>query len=139
MMSFGSDVIPRERFTSRDFLDLEIERLWTRVWQVAGRVEELPAVGDFLTYDIADQSVVVLRSADGLRGYLNTCLHRGTRLACGAGRFGAEIRCPFHGWRWALDGRNTHVLDAHELPPLTEDELRLVDVPVDTWAGFVFV
>src|SRR5689334_18564718 len=79
-MAFGSDVIPRERFTSREFLDLEIERLWTRVWQVAGRVEELPAVGDFLTYDIGDQSVLVIRTADGLRGYLNTCLHRGTRL-----------------------------------------------------------
>jgi glycine betaine catabolism A len=140
LMAFGSDVIPRERFTSREFLELELDRLWTRVWLVAGRVEEVPAVGDFITHEIVDQSVLVVRTAaDELRAYRNTCRHRGTRLACGAGHFARDIQCPFHGWSWAIDGRNTHVLDRHELPAIPDDELRLVDVRVETWGGFVFV
>ncbi len=135
-----SDTIPRERFTSREFLDLEYERLWPHVWQIACRVEEIPATGDFVEYSIGDHSVIVVRGADGaIRGFHNTCLHRGTRLGDGCGQFMGEIRCPFHGWRWDLTGANTFVLDAHEFPPMSPASLQLPECRVDTWGGFVFV
>jgi nitrite reductase/ring-hydroxylating ferredoxin subunit len=142
MMAFGSDAIPRERFTSREFLDLEQERLWPRVWQVAGRLEELREVGDYLEYAIGDQSVLVVRTGTDVadvHGYLNTCLHRGTRLACGAGHFSGEIRCPFHGWRWDIHGRSTGILDRFEFPPMSDEDLCLPQVRVELWGGFVFV
>jgi nitrite reductase/ring-hydroxylating ferredoxin subunit len=140
LMCFGSDTIPRERFTSKEFLALENERLWPRVWQIACRVEEIPNAGDFVEYEIGERSVIVVRGADGvIRGFHNTCRHRGTRLGEGCGRFGAEIRCPFHGWRWNLAGDNTFVLDAHEFPAMSPAELHLLECHVDTWGGFVFV
>jgi nitrite reductase/ring-hydroxylating ferredoxin subunit len=133
-------VVPKERYLSREFLGLEMERLWSRVWQVAGREEQLPESGDFLEYSIGDQSILVVRTETGvLRAFHNTCLHRGTRLAEGCGHFTDEsIRCPYHAWRYALDGRLVEVVDRHEFPDLPDD-LHLADVRVDTWGGFVFV
>jgi phenylpropionate dioxygenase-like ring-hydroxylating dioxygenase large terminal subunit len=58
-------VVPKERYTSRAFVDLEMERLWSRVWQVACREEEIAEVGDFVEYAIGDQSI--LEGADGTR------------------------------------------------------------------------
>ncbi|MCU1459653.1 MAG: (2Fe-2S)-binding protein [Actinomycetia bacterium] len=140
MMAFGSDVIPRERFTSVAFLELEYERLWGRVWQIACRLEEIPNPGDFIEYTIGDRSALVIRSsATELHAFANTCPHRGTRLGDGCGTFQGEIRCRFHGWRWDLEGNNTFILDDHEFPPLTDEETALAPLTVDTWGGFVFV
>jgi len=135
-----SDTIPRGRFTSSEFLELEYERLWPRVWQIACRVEELPDPGSFVEYSVGPRSLLVVRGKSGqLRAFLNTCPHRGTSLADGCGRFSREIRCRFHGWRWDFEGTNTFILDRHEFPPLSPDDVRLREASVDTWGGFVFV
>lgn len=140
MQAFGNALIPRERFTSTEFVALEYERLWPRVWQVACRVEEIPEPGDFVEYSIGDWSALVVRTASGeIRAHRNSCVHRGTQLASGCGSFRGEIRCPFHGWRWDLEGANTHVLDEHEFSPMTDDELHLGEIRTETWGGFVFV
>jgi phenylpropionate dioxygenase-like ring-hydroxylating dioxygenase large terminal subunit len=70
-MLVGEDgLVPKERYTSREFLDLEMERLWTRVWQVACREEELAGTGDFVEYTIGDQSILVVRvSPDQVKAY----------------------------------------------------------------------
>src|SRR5215468_6432301 len=104
--------VPTARYTSRAFLDLEKER----VWQVACRDEEIPDVGDFVEYAIGDQSILVVRSApDEVSAFHNACLHRGTRLASGTGRFAAGcIQCPYHGWRYGLDGRLERVVDRED-------------------------
>ena len=114
----SSDLIPKERYLSREFLDLEYERLWSRVWQVACREEEVPNAGDYVEYTIGDESVIVVRSAPGaITALPNACLHRGTRLADGAGHVAdGAFRCPFHAWRYALDGRVVEVVDADDFP-----------------------
>jgi phenylpropionate dioxygenase-like ring-hydroxylating dioxygenase large terminal subunit len=133
------DFVPKERYTSREFMELEFERLWGRVWQVACRVEEIPEVGDFIEYGIGDQSVLVVRSAaDRISAFHNACLHRGTRLGTDCGRFEGEIRCRFHAWRYALDGRLTHVVDEHEFGRIPDDA-SLMRVRAECWGGFVFV
>ena len=57
------DRVPKERYFDPDFYRLEAEALWPRVWQMACRLEEIPAVNDFVEYEILDQSVVVVRTA----------------------------------------------------------------------------
>ena len=77
-------LIPKERFTSPEWLDKEYKLLWPRVWQWACREEEIPKVGDYLEYKIGDQSVVIVRDEDeSLKAYHNVCMHRGTRLVEG--------------------------------------------------------
>src|SRR5258706_13280159 len=128
--------LPEERSTRDEFAGLELERLWPRVWQIAGREEELDGPGAFLESSMGDDSIVVVRTESGaITGFHNACLHRGTRLAdgCGAFRDGA-IRCPYHAWTYALDGRLTHVPDREEFEGLPDD-LALRPVRVEGWGG----
>ncbi len=132
-------LIPKDRYLSPAFAALEHERLWARVWQVACREEELTAPGDFVEYRIGEQSVLVVRTKDDdIRAFHNACLHRGTRLAEGVGNAGECFRCPFHAWRYELDGRLLEVVDADDFGALPDD-LRLTPVRAGTWGGFVFV
>ncbi|MFO1537996.1 MAG: aromatic ring-hydroxylating oxygenase subunit alpha, partial [Actinomycetota bacterium] len=132
--------VPKERYTDPGFAALEHERMWCRVWQIACREEELDAPGAYAEYSIGDESVVVTRGADGaLRAFANVCLHRGARLVDGPGCADAgTLRCPFHAWRYDLDGRCVEVVDAEDFVALPAD-LRLPPVRAEAWGGFVFV
>jgi phenylpropionate dioxygenase-like ring-hydroxylating dioxygenase large terminal subunit len=132
-------MIPKERYISPGFADLEFERLWPRVWQVACRQEQVGAVGDYCEYSIGDESVLVVRSdPDTIRAFYNACLHRGTRLVDGCGHVTDTFTCPFHAWQYATDGRLVEVVDAHEFGTLPEG-LGLREVRCERWGGFVFV
>lgn len=131
--------VPISRYTSQEFHDLEVERVWKKVWQMACREEELVQVGDHVVYDIADLSVLVVRSApDRIQAFRNVCLHRGRQLRDEDGR-AAEIRCPFHRWAWNLDGTLKEVPCRWDFPHVEREEYSLPELRVGTWGGFVFV
>ncbi|HEY4409624.1 MAG TPA: aromatic ring-hydroxylating dioxygenase subunit alpha [Acidimicrobiia bacterium] len=135
----GSDDIPVERYTSADYARLEAERLWPKVWQMACREEEIPEVGDHVVYDIANYSILVVRSApDVIKAYHNSCLHRGTQLRAEGGSV-PFFRCSFHGWTWNLDGTLKRIPAQWDFPHCQPDQMCLPECQVGTWAGFVFV
>jgi phenylpropionate dioxygenase-like ring-hydroxylating dioxygenase large terminal subunit len=77
-------LVTAEAYTSRSFAEREAEMLWPTVWQMACREQELERVGDFVTYDVVDDSIIMVRSAPGeIRAYHNVCPHRGRRLTIG--------------------------------------------------------
>ena len=131
------------RYIDPAFMRLEYERLWSRVWQAAARLDEIPETGDYTTYEIGDQSVVVVRVDQAtIKAYHNVCPHRGTALAQGSGRFGnCRIVCPFHGWRWDLAGNNQFILERQEFRggQLRDSDVALRTLQVALFAGFVFV
>jgi phenylpropionate dioxygenase-like ring-hydroxylating dioxygenase large terminal subunit len=130
--------VPAERYTSRAFHDLEVEKIWKRVWQVACREEDIPEVGDYLPYDIAGIKVLVVRSAPGtISAYHNVCLHRGRVLKEYPGR-DTKLTCAFHGITWNIDGSLAHVPCRWDFPQVGA-EWPLPPVKVDTWGGFVFI
>ncbi len=134
----GPDFVPVERYTSPEFHRLEVEKLWKKVWQMACREEDIPEVGDHLTYDIAGMSILVVRSApDTIQAFHNICLHRGRLLKESCGR-DEELRCAFHGFAWNLDGSLKHVPCRWDFPQV-DDTWRLPEVKVGTWGGFVFI
>lgn len=139
----GDHGIPADRYRSREFARLEEEHLWSEVWQMACRLDQITAPGSFVVYDILDQSVVVVRvDAETVQAYHNVCPHRATSLAVGAGRFQLEqIVCPFHGWKWNLRGQNTHVPDIGEFRGgcMTNADVDLKPVHVRVWAGSVYI
>ena len=138
-VEMGTEPIPVERYISREFHDIEVERMWSRVWQVACREDDLPGVGDTLVYDIADMSFLLVRSApDTIKGYYNACLHRGTQLRAKDG-YTPELRCPFHGWAWNLDGSIKNIPCHWDFAHVPDDELSLPEVRVGTWGGWVFI
>lgn len=135
----GTDDIPVERYVSRDFHELEKERLWSRVWQVACREEDVASVGDTHVYDICDTSILVVRSAPStIKAFYNACLHRGRQLRSSSGP-AEELRCSFHGFCWGLDGSLAQVPCAWDFPHVDAADFGLPEIQVDTWGGFVFV
>ena len=139
---------PVDAFISRDYAMVEKDLLWPKVWQMAARLEDIPNVGDFITYNIADESVIIVRkSADSLKAYHNVCPHRGRQLVntpdnvnCVTGKRNRFI-CGFHGWTFDLDGNNTHILDKADWKGALDDGSRtcLSEVNVDTWGGWIYV
>lgn len=135
----GSMRVPIERYTSRAFHDLEVERVWKRSWQFACREEQIPEPGDHAVYEVARLSILVVRGEDDeIRAFPNTCLHRGRALKDGDGR-SPDLRCPFHGWTWSLDGRLAELPCRWDFPHVDRDAYRLPKVHVGRWGGFVFV
>ena len=137
----GDADLPYERYTSRTMFDLEMRKLWPRVWQWACREEHLLNVGDYLTYDVGPHSVILVRAApDEIKGYVNACLHRGTQFRPSDSRGVAPIlRCPFHGWSWSLDGRLKDIPCRWDFPHVLDEAYRLPEVKVERWGGFVFI
>jgi phenylpropionate dioxygenase-like ring-hydroxylating dioxygenase large terminal subunit len=135
LVAFGA-----EAYTSEAYARAEPEKLWRKVWQVACRVEELPDVGDYLVYDIVNDTILITRSEDGeLAAFYNVCAHRGKRLANGCGHT-KQFRCSYHAWRYDLKGKNTFVLDREDWgDALKQQRLDLPSVKLDTWGGFVWI
>jgi phenylpropionate dioxygenase-like ring-hydroxylating dioxygenase large terminal subunit len=137
-----ADRVPKERYFDRDFYELECERLWPRVWQMACRLEEIPRPYDWVEYEILDQSVVVVRTENlGVRAFHNACRHRGVRFAEGRGTCESGFTCPFHGWCYDPDGKNTFVSQSrtfaqHNLKP---EDLDLRPVRCETWGGCAWI
>ncbi len=132
------------RYTDPAFAKLEYEQLWSKVWQAAARIDEIPEAGDYTTYDIGDQSVIITRvDADTIKAYHNVCPHRATALSPGGcGHFkNGKIICPFHGWRWNLQGQNEYVLERGEFRggQLKDADVALREVHHVVFAGFIFI
>lgn len=128
-----------ERYISKDWHDREVANLWMKVWQMACREEEIPEPGDHIRYDIAGTSFLVMRTESGaIKTYPNACLHRGRMLKEFDGR-ATEIRCPFHGFCWHLDGKLKDVPARWDFPQIITSEFSLPEIPTDTWGGFVFI
>ena len=138
----GNTDIPIERYTSREWHRAEVDRLWMRVWQFACREEHIPNAGDYIVYDIANLSFIVIRTTTGaIKAYPNACLHRGRKLKDYDGSC-SEIRCAFHGFAWALDGALADVPAPWDFPHVDDrrdDDFHLPECAVGTWAGFVFI
>jgi nitrite reductase/ring-hydroxylating ferredoxin subunit len=134
----GTADIGLDRYHSRAWYDREVARVWKRVWQVACREEDLPEIGDTTLYDVADISLLLVRTAQGIRAYHNSCLHRGRPLRTEPGRVD-RLRCPFHGFTWALDGTLASVPTPWDFEHLDRRRNCLPEAHVDTWAGWVFV
>nr|WP_087574137.1 aromatic ring-hydroxylating dioxygenase subunit alpha [Sphingomonas sp. CDS-1] len=135
----GLGGIDKKRYYDPTFHRLEVERLWTRTWQMACREEEIPEVGDVVVYDLAEHSFLITRVApDEIRAYRNACLHRGTRL-CDDDTSVGQFRCPFHGFTWSLEGQLSEVPCRWDFPQVEEARFRLPEAKVGRWGGFVFI
>lgn len=137
----GDTDIDYSRYTSQAFFDLEMEKLWPRVWQWVCRTDELREPGDFVTYDIGHHALIVMRGQDDrIRAFHNACLHRGTQLRRpGESGWTPELRCPFHGWTWTTEGSLKSIPCRWDFPHVKDEAYALPQVQVGEWGGFVFI
>ncbi|MEO1057714.1 MAG: aromatic ring-hydroxylating dioxygenase subunit alpha [Actinomycetota bacterium] len=138
----SSSPITGDRYWSPEFAAREFDALWPRVWQVAGRVEQIPQPGDYVTYEIGRESVVAVRGSDQtVRVFYNVCQHRGNRLLHdeSGSLAGGTFQCAYHGWRYTDAGRLEWVHDEADFSQGSPCGVRnLVELASDTWAGFIW-
>jgi phenylpropionate dioxygenase-like ring-hydroxylating dioxygenase large terminal subunit len=119
---------------------LEQQRILMPSWQIVCHVNSIPKAGDYETFDLGPESVVVLRDRDGsIRAFHNVCRHRGARLLDGAGNCPATITCPYHGWTYRHDGGLIGMPVRESFPGLDRAAHGLRTVRTDIAFGFVFV
>ena len=130
--------IPFSSYFDRGYADLELEHVWKKCWQFACREEDIPEIGDRYPYDVGPLSFIIIRSGDNeFRAFNNSCLHRGTKL-CTAITGSDQIRCPFHGWTWNVDGSLKRIPSRWDFPHV-DDSFRLPEIGLDRWGGCIFV
>lgn len=131
--------MPPGVYTSPGFLALEQAHVFKKEWICVGRASALANNGDYLTTDIADQPIIVLRGEDGaIRAMSNVCLHRMSLLLEGRGNV-RRIVCPYHAWNYALDGalRTAPLMDRQE--GFCKEHYALPQIRTEIWQGWIYV
>ncbi|PXA84817.1 (2Fe-2S)-binding protein [Nostoc sp. 3335mG] len=138
----GMTPISPDRYYTTEYMERERAELWAKVWNWAAREEDIPDVGDFVTFEIGRESFIITRDADDrIRAYFNVCPHRGNRLVSDEeGSRPHGFTCPFHNWRFGVDGKIAQVTDRETFrPEALCRNLDLTEVRCETWEGFVFI
>ena len=138
--------IPAPRYYDKLFYQAELDHVWPHVWQMACRLEQIPELGDWVEYQNVGQSVIVVRTESGVKAFYNACRHRGVPIAGGKGNDHGNCKrlgfvCPFHGWRFNMDGENTFVYGRHLFSDrqIGPDDINLIPCRVETAIGCAFI
>lgn len=132
--------LPAGRYIDSDFFAAEQEHVWSKSWLFAGHTDELPETGSFKLWRDAGVPVIIIRGQDDeIRGFYNTCRHRGgplVREECGTA---GSLRCMYHSWNYDLEGDLQFVPDDHEFPGLDKSKRSLIPVRVELFGNWIFV
>jgi phenylpropionate dioxygenase-like ring-hydroxylating dioxygenase large terminal subunit len=133
--------LDKRPYTAESALAAEWDAIWTRCWLFAGLLCDVPDPGDYFVYNLGRESIVVLRDDSGdVRAFYNVCQHRGNRIFTSESGSVRQVACPYHGWRYGLDGQLQEVPDAERFCPAVEkSERSLKPVKLELWAGTVWL
>lgn len=131
--------LPPAFYTDEAFLSLEQQQLLATQWMCVGRENEIKNPGDYFTFDLLGEPLLVVRGDDQqVRVLANSCRHRGMPVASGQGE-AKHFLCPYHAWRYGRDGEllSTPFMDKESCVP--KDQCRLPAFRSEMWQGFIFV
>lgn len=135
--------IDTQAYLSQDWFRAEIEHVFRKSWLNVGRVELLPRAGSWYRKDLpgVGASLIISRDLDGtVRAVHNVCSHRQQELVWdNNGQCDGLLTCPYHGWRFALDGAVAEIPDEESFPRFDRAKVALARLAVDVWEGFIFV
>ena len=135
-----AETLPPACYTSDEFFKRETATIFMREWNFIGRADYIPKTGDYYTVDFVGVPLLVMRGEDGeVRAFVNSCRHRGSKVASGKGNARKAIKCPYHGWVYGLDGELLGCPGMKATKNFDMADFPLLSVKTATWAGFVFV
>ena len=134
----GTSSIPINRYTDREFHNLEMEKIWTKIWQMACREEEIPNTGDYIIYEIGIYSIIIVNTGEEIKAHRNVCRHRGRQL-CDHDGNKPNFTCPFHGFSWNLDGTIKRIISQWDFPEIDKLDFNLSSVRCESWGGWIFI
>ena len=134
------DLLPPWTYRNEEFLEMEIETLFRPSWMLVGHESDIPQIGDYLTFEGFNERAFVIRGKNGaINAFHNICRHRGSQLLQGEGRCPRALICPFHGWRYDLDGKLMFIPGKDGFPFIDQNSHGLVRLDLEIWKGFIFI
>lgn len=107
--------LPQAFYTDADVFQADIRHIFYHEWQMVGAGAEMPKTGNYVTLQIGDYAIVIVRGVDGaLRAFHNSCRHRGSRICSSAKGSTPKLVCPYHQWTYELDGKLLFARDMGE-------------------------
>ncbi|MDQ3803082.1 MAG: aromatic ring-hydroxylating dioxygenase subunit alpha [Acidobacteriota bacterium] len=132
--------IPAPWYFDPRVYELERRTVFARTWQLAGRVEQVGAPGQYVTTEVAGEPVVVVRGGDGvLRAFFNVCRHHAAAVMTEPEGRAQSLRCPYHGWTYTLEGALRGTPDFAGVCDFERGANGLVPVECGAWENWVFV
>ena len=134
-----ADTMPAFTYTSPEFYQREVERIWRKTWNFIGSADQIRNNGDYFTLNFAGMPIIVLRDHDGkIRAFANTCRHRGSELLEGKGNCKLII-CPYHSWTYDLSGNLRGTPEMDKTLNFNKADYGLISIAIDTWGNFLFI
>jgi choline monooxygenase len=132
--------IPGSWYTDERLFELEKQTVFSDSWHVAARTDQLRIPGDYVTCEIAGEPIVIVHGADNLiRGFFNVCRHHAAAVMTEEQGRESQLRCPYHGWTYALSGELKGTPDFSEVCNFDRAANGLVPIETDVWESWVFV
>src|SRR5580658_6625105 len=132
--------IPAAWYIDERIARLEREQVFGSNWIAVGRTDQVAAPGEFFTFDLAGEPLIVVRGADNqLRAFYNVCRHHAAAVATAPCGVAQHLRCPYHGWTYGLDGTLKGAPEFAGVCNFDRAKNGLVPIRVATWEQFVFV
>jgi Rieske 2Fe-2S family protein len=134
--------LPGNYYYNPAIFELELEKIFSRMWVCIGRAEMLPPkTGAYQVVTIGRESVIIVRNRDGiLQAFLNVCRHRGSRLCSEtSGQLKGSIQCRYHAWTYGLDGRLIGAPNVMSDQQFDRTAFGLLPVALDIWEGFIWL
>ncbi len=130
--------LERDFYVAPTVFDTDLARIFHRHWLFAGYAFQVPKPGDFFTYRIGTESIVVLRDRGGeIRAFHNVCRHRGSQICKTESGNAHRLVCPYHRWTYELDG--SLVLDTRREFGVDKEGLSLRPVSIVNAGGLLFI
>ena len=134
-----AETMPAFTYTSPEFYQREVERIWRKTWNFIGSADQIRNNGDYFTLNFAGMPIIVLRDHDGkIRAFANTCRHRGSELLEGKGNCKLII-CPYHSWTYDLSGNLRGTPEMDKTLNFNKADYGLISIAIDTWGNFLFI
>jgi len=136
----NASTIPATWYTNERIFHLEKQTVFSHSWQFAARLDQLRESGNYLTTEIAGEPIVIVRGSDGeLRAFFNVCRHHAAAVMTEAEGRANQLRCPYHGWTYSLEGELKGTPDFTGVCDFDRGANGLVPVEIATWEKWVFV
>lgn len=98
--------LTREIYRDEEVYQQDLEQIWHKEWIFAGHTIEIEKAGEYMTIQVGDYPVVIVRDDNGnIRAFHNACRHRGSRVCSASKGKTAKLVCPYHKWTFGLDGK----------------------------------
>ena len=135
-----ASTIPASWYIDARVMELEARTVFSRSWQLAGRLDQLQNPGDYVTCEHpAHEPIVIVRSGDGrLRGFFNVCRHHAAAVVTDPQGSARVLRCPYHGWTYSLEGELKGTPDFTGVCDFDRAANSLVPIDIDVWEKWVF-